>query len=114
MAKVTSEVGVCILGLSRISQKAITSITAPKSNNEIVCAKWYDTSRRTALTLAEWNFAKGQSLLVENTLAPPFGYDKQYALPADYLKLNFIGTTRQSFVRLHSDYSIVGNIFAAG
>lgn len=110
MAKVTSDVGVCNLALSNISQEAIVSITSPKDTNEIICSKWYDTSRRKSLTLAEWNFAKGQSLLVQNTEAPPFGYDNQFALPSDYLKLNFIGETRQEFVRIYNDYSIVGNM----
>ena len=109
MAKVVSDVNVCNLALSNISQEPIVSITAPKDNNEKICAKWFDTTRRQVLAIAEWNFARGQVLTPQDSVSPPFGYEKQYVLPADYLKLVWIGTTRQAFVRLYSDYAIVGN-----
>lgn len=109
MAKVVSDVNICNLALSLISQDAIVSISSPKDVNEKICAKWYDTSRRQALTIAEWNFARGQLKLPENSTKPPFGYDKQFILPADYLKLVWIGETRQQFVRLYSDYGVVSN-----
>jgi len=108
MSTPTTEVDICNLALSLLSNETITDIKAPTSENEKRCAKWYSQSLQSALSLHPWNFAKGRFLCPQET-APLFGYSHSFTLPADYLRLIFIGKTRSDFVTFYSDFSVEGN-----
>lgn len=64
-------------------------LTAPTDDTVLgrsVQAVW-DLERRAALRDAGWNFAIKRAVLPKLTAAPVFGYDSQFQLPADCLKL---------------------------
>lgn len=102
----SSKVEVCNLALSLISQEAVVDIDAPKSNNEVICAKWYEQSRRKALSSHPWNFAQRMALAPQTTV-PAFGYEQAFQLPADYLRIVQIGNTRETFVTNFTNYKII-------
>lgn len=108
MAVPTSEVDVCNLASSLLSNEAITDIKAPKSTLEKLCAKWYDQSINETLSLHPWNFAKARFLAPRET-DPLFGYTHSFALPADYLRLIFIGESREDFVTFYQNFSVEGH-----
>lgn len=105
----TAEVDICNLSLSLLSNDSITDIVSPTSANEILCAKWYDTSLRQTLALHPWSFAKAKFLAPRNSESPIFGYADSFKLPSDYLRLIYIGTKRQDFVTFYNDYEVIGS-----
>ena len=103
----TSAVHICSLATSLLSNEAIADITSPSSDLEILNAKWYDQSLNECLTLHPWNFAKARFLAPLET-APLFGYSHSFALPQDYLRLIFIGESREDFVTFYQNFSVEG------
>lgn len=104
----TSAVDICNLSLSLLSNGTITDIVNPSSENEKLCAKWYNVSLQQTLSLHPWNFAKAK-FLAPRQVDPLFGFSHAFALPSDYLRLIFIGNTKQDFVSIYNDYEVVGN-----
>ena len=86
-----SPVAICILALDHLNQDQVTDIDTPISSREVVCARWYDNVRRALLRSHVWNFAKARDQLARNAIAPAFGYADAYDLPADFIRLLFIG-----------------------
>ncbi len=86
-----SPVAICNLALDHLNQEEITSIDPPNNDREVVCARWYDNVRRATQRSHVWNFAKARAELAANSIAPLFGYSTAYDLPADFLRLLFIG-----------------------
>ncbi len=91
MAAVASSEDICNLALDHLKQGLVTSITAPTTNTEKVCARWYDTTRRALLRKHTWNFAKSRKSISRNVTAPTFGWADAYDLPDDYLRFLFFG-----------------------
>lgn len=92
MAQPTSPVDVCNLALDRIGQSPISSILAPSSGSEDVCARWYDQTRRELLREYILNFARKPVVLTLNEVAPDHpDFTNAYSLPADFVRLLTIG-----------------------
>lgn len=92
MSTATSPVAVCNLALDYLKQAPITSITTPTTPTEVICARWYDVTRRALLRKHPWNFAIKRDQLTPDVLeTPTFGYAYQYNLPNDFLRLLSIG-----------------------
>jgi len=90
MAAPNSPVDVCKLALDLIKQTAIiTNITNPTTEEEVICARWYDSTRRALLRKHFWVFARTRKAISRDSTAPPFGYADAYNLPTDYLRLHF-------------------------
>ncbi len=92
MAAPNSPVDVCRLALDLLKQNSIiTSITNPTTTDEVICARWYDATRRALLRKHFWVFARTRKSISRDAAAPPFGYADAYNFPPEYLRLQFIG-----------------------
>ena len=82
MADIT---GLCNSALSKIGAARITSLEEG-SKNANLCASLYARCRDDLLRAHSWNFATARAKLARRSVAPTFGYDAAYALPADWLR----------------------------
>lgn len=87
-----SDVQICNLALDLLKEDRITSIETPITGIEILCARWYPTSRRAILRKHAWNFANKRAVLAASSITPLFGYSDAYPLPSDFLRLLGVGT----------------------
>lgn len=53
----------------------------------VLCDRYYDQARDLALKSHPWNEAKDRVIIVQDTDGPLFGYDRQYTLPTDHLRV---------------------------
>lgn len=99
-----SKTEICALALSRLgNQNSIEDIDNPKKQTEVVCAKWYDVSRQSALKIMMPNFARKRAVwALDADYTPAFGYDYAYKYQSGCLKILGIGNTRSS----KKDYEI--------
>ena len=92
MANPTSDVHICNLALDRLGQREIASVLTPTTENENICNRAYDQTRRELLRRFIFNFAKKYlSLTASATKTPAFGYTYAYALPNDFVRLLTLG-----------------------
>lgn len=88
---------VAIANRAAIAVGTSARLTAPTDDTVLgraVAAVW-DLERKAALRDAGWNFAIKRDSLAKLTQAPIHGYDSQFKLPADCLKLiELFGTER--------------------
>jgi hypothetical protein len=88
MTLVTSKVDICNLALGHLKIEPITDIETPNTNEESICARYYDITRQSVLESADWSFAVKRTTVAADTSTPAFGWDYQSGtLPADFLKL---------------------------
>lgn len=88
----TGPVDICNLALDRIGQQPISSILAPNSTNEDICARHYDQSRRKMLRKFIFNFARKAAVLPGNLTAPTRDdFANAYSLPPDFIRLLTLG-----------------------
>lgn len=87
----TDKIAICNLALDVLKQAPIASIDTPQSSTEIICARWYDKTRRELLRKHTWNFAKTRQILTADAATPEFGYGYAFNLPNDYIRLCTIG-----------------------
>ena len=90
-----SEVTICNLALDHLNQQSITNIQQPTTSIEVLCARWYDLSRRSILREHTWNFALKRTTVPKNATPPVFGFDAAYDLPNDYVRVASIGEFEQ-------------------
>jgi hypothetical protein len=81
----TADVDVANFALVELGAKRITSLT-DGSRNANVANTVYTLVRDRALRGHNWGFATKRQQLSRLTDAPAFGYDYQFALPADWLR----------------------------
>lgn len=81
-----SKVEIANLALGIIGEEPITSFSDDDKAARTVNL-WYDPVRRSLLRNHPWNFAVKRAALAQLTETPAFGYDHQYALPSDFLRL---------------------------
>ena len=82
---------VCNMALSLIKCDPITNVETGKDDISRLCNLWYDPSRKEALRLHVWNFAKKRAIITRCATAPAFGYSDKYELPGDFVRLRTIG-----------------------
>src|ERR1035437_8842278 len=81
-----TEVSICNLALSRLGAKRITALTAATVEAQR-CTLHYASDRDSLLRGHTWVFAMVRAALSEDTTVPAFGYDHQYILPSDCLRV---------------------------
>ena len=81
-----SKVEVANTALSMIGELPITSFTDDSKTARVVNQR-YDTARRAVLRNHFWNSAKARVKLPELTTKPAFGWNHQYELPSNWLRL---------------------------
>ena len=89
----TTKVEICNLALSCLGEKSsVENIDTPVKQSEIVCSKWFDVSRRTALRQLMPSFARKRDIWAANeSYKPAFGYTNAYRTKSDCLKILGIG-----------------------
>jgi hypothetical protein len=86
MAGVVSKSDVCNLALNRLGvDNLVVSIDDPKTEEEVICSRWYDPTRRWLLREHVWNFAKTRTS-ISRVATPAFGYEDAYQMPNDLIK----------------------------
>ena len=82
----TSKTEVANTALSIVGEQPISSFS-DNSRSARVVANRYDDVRRSVLREHFWNAAKARQKLAKLAQAPPFGWNYQYQLPSDWLRL---------------------------
>lgn len=107
MTTALSGVEICNLALDLLRQTdKVESLETPESDTEILCARWYDVTRRSVLRAFPWNFARKRAPVSLNATAPSSGYPNAYNLPNDYLELVFVGDNYDD--DYETEYSVEG------
>lgn len=81
----TADTDIINLSLRALGAARITSRT-DGSENANAANDVYDAIRDQALRSANWSFATTRVQLAEVSTAPAFGFDHQFAIPADWLR----------------------------
>lgn len=82
-----SAVQICNLALQKLGAARINSLTED-GRNARECNAAYELMRDAELRAHPWNFARARAQLAEDSTAPDFGFDHQYTLPSDFLRLH--------------------------
>lgn len=77
----------CNLALAEIGDSYSISDINETSNQAAVCRLFFQPTRDAMLRAHPWNFARGLADLSALSDEPIFGWDYQYALPADFIRL---------------------------
>ena len=103
---INTKIQICNLALSCIGDKgSVEILESPRKQTEIVCAKWFDTSRKTFLRQVMPNFAKKRDIwALDANYLPAFGYAYAYKYKADCLKVLGIGNLYEK----RNDYAVEG------
>ena len=82
-----SETSICNMALGRIGAGSLNNLTTDTSVEAIQCRLHYEPTRDALLRSHKWLFALAQAALSEDIAAPAFGWDNQFVLPADCLRV---------------------------
>lgn len=82
-----SKTDIANIALAKFREGRITSIESTTDDVAVMCADQYDNARDMLLEEHRWNFAGKRATLTELGTAPAFGWDKQYQLPGDLIRL---------------------------
>lgn len=77
---------ICSMALARVGEPPITDIDGTDPNSTR-CRQFYAIARDSLLRKYPWNFATTRARLQRDAKAPAWGFPYQYALPADYIRL---------------------------
>lgn len=80
-----------------IGMKSVQSLDNPQSRQDRLVASIIDGVRRDLLLEHRWDGATKRATLAEDTETPDFGYDTQYDLPSDFLRLDRMDVQDQDF-----------------
>jgi hypothetical protein len=80
------QVAICNLALIKVGSFRISSIDED-TKPAILLKAIYEQKRDTMLRAHRWNFATKRSTLAPNATTPDFGFDYQYDLPSDCLRV---------------------------
>ncbi len=81
-----SETRICNLALARLGAKRINALT-DATNEAVQCNLHYEPVRDALLRRHAWRFARTRAVLSEDAAAPVHGWENQFSLPADFLRL---------------------------
>ena len=87
---VTSSTDIGNLALDLLTAGTVQDIENPTDATESLLNRWYDVTRRKLLREHPWNFASKRAILAASNDDPAFGYDSQFLLPTDFIRLNSI------------------------
>ena len=81
-------VDICNKALDLLGQAAdIGNIETPTTDNEKVCARWYNDTLGFLLRRYMWNFAVWSTELPKDLKARYYGYSDAFKLPSDFVRL---------------------------
>jgi hypothetical protein len=79
-------VSICNFALAKVGEQRITSLD-DKSKNAILCKLHFQQTLDEVLRNHRWNSAMKRAALGADAEAPAFGYEYQYTLPIDCLRV---------------------------
>jgi len=82
----TTKTQIVNLALHRLGTERINSL-ADNNKRAKIMNDLYDTTRRKLLRNHSWNFALKRAQLNKLVNKPAFGFEYEYSLPADYIKI---------------------------
>lgn len=84
-----SSIEICNKALDLLGHVAdIGNIDNPTTENEQICARWYNDTLEFLLRRYVWNFAiKRVKLALDKANTPPFEFTSAYKLPNDFVRL---------------------------
>jgi hypothetical protein len=85
-----SQVAICNLATSMMGAKPLLSMDEDTKSARIFRRIW-DITRDEVLRDHPWNFAIKRVILGASTTPPAFGFANSFPLPADYIRLQFVG-----------------------
>lgn len=83
----TSWVAICNIALTRIGTATITDLSDGTNPNAYYCNELLPNAIEEVLGDYDWNCSRKRVSLAHDIDAPAFGYDYQYTLPVDYLRI---------------------------
>lgn len=89
----TSEVAICNLALSWLGGNLITALTDEQKEAKI-CNANYELARDAVLEDRDWTFATKRYILTPDVTTPVYGYDQQFLIPAEVLRVIHVGNNR--------------------
>ncbi len=81
-----TSVGICNSALVKMGASLISSLTETSREAQL-CKALYETVRDETLRAHPWNFATQRKVIAPISEAPAFGYDYQYDIPNDCLRV---------------------------
>jgi hypothetical protein len=81
-----ANIAACNQSLGLLGATEIT-VGGTTDQNHIYCTTFFDDARDEILANHRWNYAKKRAYIVERSNDPLFGYDKQYSLPDDWIRV---------------------------
>ncbi len=94
----SGQVDILNRALRKIGERSITSIDDPGKVAD-VCRTFWDGQLDIELAKYDWNFARARAMLPALASAPAFGYQYQYELPPDNLRVLQVGLPWPGVVR---------------
>jgi hypothetical protein len=91
-----SETEICNSALLRVGSKPITSLLDENPQAD-TCNRLYPGARDSVLAEHEWSFCLKRATLTQLAATPAFGFDFQYQLPGDVLKIIEPFTSQKAF-----------------
>lgn len=85
-----SEVDICNSALDKLGVESINSLT-DNNNRAKICNRNYPIIRDEVLRSHPWKFALKRIVLSSAVTTPAFGYEKEFILPADCLRVWQVG-----------------------
>lgn len=82
-----SNLGVANLALSLLGARTISSFPDTSTKEGRAVSTYFETVRQSELRKYNWNFAMQRDVLTVDFETPAWGWDHQYAVPDDYLRL---------------------------
>ncbi len=103
MALSTAEV-IHNLSLGRIGEAAVEDTTASRAlKQNQLCIRYYDQARDITLRAHPWNEAKKRIIIAQDADKPVFGYDRQYTIPTDSLRIWRVNDSLGADIRNKAD-----------
>lgn len=81
-----SKVEIANIALNTIGEDPITAFTDDDKAARVINLR-YESVRRAVLRAHPWNCVIARSSLAQDTATPDFGFDYQYSLPSDFLRV---------------------------
>lgn len=91
MTLTAEEIVISNLALGLIGEYKITSGMSSSAVQYEACERFYDDAIKETLEEHAWNEAKKRTILVQEASGPVFGYDYQFELPSDFVRVIRLG-----------------------
>ncbi len=76
------------LALGHIGETEVEDTAASRLlKQNLLCVRYYDQARDLALKSHPWNEAKKRVIIAQDADKPVFGYDRQYTMPTDSIRI---------------------------